>query len=831
MPTIAIVLVITTALNATLGVLVYLNNPHRRQNTQFLMFSAVISIWSVPIVGAVLTTDAIWAARFVRLASYWATLIPVAFNMLCLAIDSPASSFKQLLKRTRVMLIASQLFGIPCFSVLYLQYVYIPTAAGTLADVTYGPYFPIYNGYFIVTFISTFARAINSMRSTRSIRRTELQYIILGFATTLLLALTTQIIVPMLTGSSRTQPFGPLSMLAMNAIIAHGVATQRIMDVGHILHRITAYSLIAAYLAVIYAVTWFFFDFFLPLNLFGLYIPHMLSAIVVALLLAPANGFAQKLADRFLLDSAINVEQTLQRSSRILQSVTWLDELLGQFAALLKKVFQAERVAIMLRRPSGDLVTQYPLNNGDEDPLTLTASSAMTRFMAHSQEPLVAELMVRRRPTPDRQEVVARMTELDYAVAIAIRHKGELQGLILLGPRLAGRIYGAVEQDILQLLGNQLGVAIENAKLYTEVQDARIYNNNLLDNLVNGVVATDQSGRITVFNREAARILQRPADVVGQSITSLPAPLHHALATTLETQKAKRDQEYTLLINQCPVVLRAGTTTFRGHEGDVLGAQLVFSDITRLKALEQQVRHNDRLASLGTLSAGMAHEIKNPLVSIKTFTELLPSHYDDPEFRNRFSSLVGSEVQRIDRIVNQLLRFARPAKAHLQRVDVHGVLRHSLDLVQEDLRKRTITLDTDWEATQDGIAGDRDLLQQVFVNFFMNAMEAMQHDGTLTVETRNTTSLEPAPPGDQSTDAATGIHILIADTGEGIDEAHLTRIFDPFFTTKSNGVGLGLAVAHRIITEHEATVKAEKRPGGGTVFHLVFPLAKMSATP
>ena len=260
-----------------------------------------------------------------------------------------------------------------------------------------------------------------------------------------------------------------------------------------------------------------------------------------------------------------------------------------------------------------------------------------------------------------------------------------------------------------------------------------------------------------------------------------------------------------------------------------MGVLLVFNDLTTLKKLELQVRRTDRLASLGTLAAGMAHEIKNPLVTIKTFTQLLPERYEDTDFRDTFSSLIGQEVKRIDSIVNQLLRFSRPAKPDLAPLHLHEVLDSSTNLISQQLRQKGIELIRSYEAANDMVQADADQLNQAFINFLLNAIEAMPGRGELFVGTE----LVPAEPYSLDSwqqDASEGrIRVTIRDTGEGIAPDLLGRIFDPFYTTKSHGTGLGLSVAHGILQEHSGAIDVESEIGRGTSFFISFPLLRKEA--
>ncbi len=259
----------------------------------------------------------------------------------------------------------------------------------------------------------------------------------------------------------------------------------------------------------------------------------------------------------------------------------------------------------------------------------------------------------------------------------------------------------------------------------------------------------------------------------------------------------------------------------------MLGVLVVLTDITALKRLELQIRRSDRLASLGTLSAGMAHEIKNPLVSIKTFAQLLPERYQDSDFRETFSNLIGHEIDRIDSLVNQLLRFARPAKPLLKPMHVHTVLEKSLQLVGHRLYQKEIKLTRSWQADVDTIRADADQLEQVFLNFFLNAMDAMKRGGEMVVSTE----IRPAEEWVAAVTGANGgaheiLRITIRDTGEGIRSEDIPHVFDPFFTTKDYGTGLGLSVVHGIIQEHAGQIEVESELSKGTAFHILLPLVR-----
>ena len=296
---------------------------------------------------------------------------------------------------------------------------------------------------------------------------------------------------------------------------------------------------------------------------------------------------------------------------------------------------------------------------------------------------------------------------------------------------------------------------------------------------------------------------------------------------TLRSGDRQENREIILDSAQGPLVVRASSSIFHGQDGQMLGVLMVLTDITALKRLELQIRRSDRLASLGTLSAGMAHEIKNPLVSIKTFAQLLPERYQDSDFRETFSNLIGHEIDRIDSLVNQLLRFARPAKPLLKPLRVHEVLEKSLMLVGHRLYQKEIKLSRSWNASLDTIRADADQLEQVFLNFFLNAMDAMKQGGELNVATEIRPAEEWASPvTGMDGEGHEVLRVSVRDNGEGIKDEDIPHVFDPFFTTKDYGTGLGLSVVHGIIQEHGGQIEVESELAKGTAFHILLPLVR-----
>jgi signal transduction histidine kinase len=233
-----------------------------------------------------------------------------------------------------------------------------------------------------------------------------------------------------------------------------------------------------------------------------------------------------------------------------------------------------------------------------------------------------------------------------------------------------------------------------------------------------------------------------------------------------------------------------------------------------LKKSKSYIRRADRLASLGTLTAGLAHEIRNPLVAIKTLTQLLPERLDDEEFRNQFLKIAAGEVDRISSLVTELLEFARPSDPKLELEDINAILDGMILLVSTETKKKQIAISKYYTSNLPPAQIDREQIKQVFLNILLNAIEATRENGEITVKTRP--FLRP--------DGEPYVQIEFTDTGCGIPGEYLEDIFNPFFTTKSTGSGLGLSISNQIIQDHSGYINVESQLNKGSSFFINLPV-------
>jgi two-component system sensor histidine kinase HydH len=376
---------------------------------------------------------------------------------------------------------------------------------------------------------------------------------------------------------------------------------------------------------------------------------------------------------------------------------------------------------------------------------------------------------------------------------------------------LHGRGQREIKQAVAILMNKPAGIE--------KAWEGLSFANVLRDRLACGVILLDSKEEVMAVTGQANHLLGlSPEPAPLPAFETLPAPLQTLVRETLSSGKALAGQQMDLRTDDHGVVtLHISAVPFGRGRKDA-GIVVVLNDLTPARRLEEHLEQLDRLAKAGTLAAGMAHEIKNALVAGKTFIDLLLEKHQDAEL----VEVVRREMGRIDALVTRMLKFAGPARPVFSEVRLHEVLDHSLRLVQPQLEGKTIALSRSFQAAPDLVRGDDCQLQQAFVNLFLNALEAMGPDGTLSVATEIIAS-DARTAGRRDSAGPTRLRVTVKDDGAGIPPRDLARLFEPFFTTKPNGTGLGLPITQRIVLEHRGTITVESQPGRGTAFHIVLP--------
>jgi two-component system sensor histidine kinase PilS (NtrC family) len=362
-------------------------------------------------------------------------------------------------------------------------------------------------------------------------------------------------------------------------------------------------------------------------------------------------------------------------------------------------------------------------------------------------------------------------------------------------------------------LADQLRRASERLEAKSvDLAELEALNRLVVQSIQSGLVTVGPDGRITSLNRAAREITGRPAaEVVGRPVSEL----FPAIDLDAGLRGERWEVDYTRPTGE-PLTLGFSVSTLRDGEVEArsLGRIVLFQDLTPYKALEEQVRRADRLAAVGKLAAGMAHEIRNPLASMSGSIQVLKQELVTASAEHRrLMDIVVRETDRLNELITDFLLFARPGQARREPVDLAAVIEETAALAGQGKDGR-IGLEVKLERPLP-LIGDPRELRQVFWNLLVNAEQAMPHGGTVEVRGRLAD--------------ATTVEVTVRDAGEGIAAKDLPKIFDPFFTTKVNGTGLGLAIVHRIVQSHGGSIAVASRPAAGTTFTLRFPVAEAAA--
>jgi two-component system sensor histidine kinase HydH len=341
----------------------------------------------------------------------------------------------------------------------------------------------------------------------------------------------------------------------------------------------------------------------------------------------------------------------------------------------------------------------------------------------------------------------------------------------------------------------------------------KAFSDNVVENVPIGLIALDDQGRIAAFNHTAEAVLQRSLkEVMGKDAgLILPAELYAELKF-LEIQNRMVEKEINCTVGNGKIVpLELGASVLEDENKTFLGYVILFKDLTEVRSLRREIERSRRLASVGSLAAGVAHEIRNPLSSIKGFATYFKERYEHVPEDRETAGIMIQEVDRLNRVVSQLLEFARPVKVSPLPTSLPHLIDDSVKLIQQQAQEKQITVRKTVTSQVAEVFVDQDRINQVLLNLYLNAIESMDAGGELKVQISYRNEEKD-------------IEIQVSDTGGGIQKDDQTKIFDPYYTTKSSGTGLGLAIAHNIVEAMGGTIKVESQPGEGTTFKLVLPI-------
>src|SRR4030095_881367 len=361
-----------------------------------------------------------------------------------------------------------------------------------------------------------------------------------------------------------------------------------------------------------------------------------------------------------------------------------------------------------------------------------------------------------------------------------------------------------------ETVSDYAGIALENARLYrsleqkaSEYQSLKDFSENIIESISVGVVVEDVEGRIVGWSRALEVLTGRGAQyMLGRRAEDIiPA---HLLQRLIDNRHLYKQAWNGLVVN-------FSATSLLDKTGDTRGTLIIIDNITDRIRLEDQLIQNEKLTSIGLLAAGVAHEVNTPLAVISSYSQMLRKEISPEDSRFKLLEKITKQTFRASEIVNNLLNFSRTSATEFSDVDVHQVITETLSLLEHQFKTARIRVERELRAECPVTFGNAGKLQQVFLNLFVNARDAMPEGGELRILTDALDSK---------------IEILVQDTGTGIGRENVKRIYDPFFTTKAagKGTGLGLSVSYGIVQEHGGSISVESKPGIGTSFRLEFPV-------
>ena len=669
----------------------------------------------------------------------------------------------------------------------------------------------------------------NSKQATAPILRQQLKWITRG--TVLAIApFTLFYVLPYLFGEmpSLAMKVTALSLGLLPLTFGYAIVRYRLMDVDLIFKRGMAYTLAAAaivgaYFAAVAGIA----------ELVHMRVPSsgpyglIVAIVVTALLFDPVRKWIQEKLDLFFYRTRYDYRRTLIEFGRELSSETDLDKMLSSLVDRLARTLVVDRIAIFLG--SGDsshfeLSKSFGLGTVSGVDLSFLTKPRVEDAAGHIFFENTHQLP---RETASAQGAIARL-DLNYYIPCHARQK--TMAFLGLGKTMQGDFLSSEDVELLETLARYIGIAIQNARLYasleqkvSEYERLKDFNENIVESINVGVLAVDLQDRIESWNSQMEVMYAKPRwQVIGRSLSEVfPAPFVEEFYRVRQNPGIHNLYKFRLgtptgesrVVN----VAIAPLVTRKFH---VVGRLVIMDDITERIELEAQLFQADKLSSIGLLAAGVAHEVNTPLAVISSYAQMLAKQLQADPQKAGVLEKITKQTFRASEIVNNLLNFSRTTGTEFAEISLNKVIADTLALLDHQFKVAHIQVQTELNDNLPPIQGNAGRLQQVFLNLFLNAKDAMAGGGVLNVATLN---------GDL-------VSVRVSDTGSGIAQEHIHRIYDPFFTTKTSpgdgqnrGTGLGLSVSYGIIQEHAGNIRVESRPGEGTTFTLDFPLIRKAS--
>lgn len=616
---------------------------------------------------------------------------------------------------------------------------------------------------------------------------------------------------------------------------AYAIVRYRLMDVDVIFQQGYVYTL--ATLTVLGGCYGLFFS-------IGKFDDLSPTAVIILILIAtflfqPIRNWMQEQLDRYYFyKDQYDHRLTLPEFARELSTENNLDRMLESVADRLLRTLNIEHLAFFITDEDGRFALKLAVDHrGVRRPtpewnlldLSFLSTSPDKPYLFFEHTRTMLDVVSRHLPASVRRTIA----ELDLTYYLPCLVRGRSIAYLGVSRTTKNDFLTRDDIELLLTLTGYVGIAVENARLYQSLERKveaferlKEFNENIVESINVGILAAGLDCRVESWNSQMERITGVPRDLaVGRQLPDLfPADLCSRFSEASAEDGVHNIYKYVLKPeDRLPaagsareLILNLAIAPLVSKENERIGRLIIIDDVTDQADLERRLVQNDKLSSIGLLAAGVAHEVNTPLAVISTYAQMLAKQVSGDERKSSLLEKIAKQTFRASEIVNSLLNFSRTSPTMFVEVDLNRVLRETAALVQHQLSKEQVQVELGLADTLPPLKANANKLQQVFLNLFLNARDAMPGGGTLRIVSFR-----------QENRAV----VEVQDTGEGIPAENLARIFDPFFTTKGakKGTGLGLAVTYGIVQEHGGVIDVRSQVGEGTVFHLEFPLMVRSA--
>src|SRR5712692_8898456 len=617
-------------------------------------------------------------------------------------------------------------------------------------------------------------------------------------------------------GSRAWMRFSLLSLVLIPLCFGYAIIRYRLMDVDIIFKRGLAYTAATAGVAAVYfaLVALIAEIFHTPTN--GP-VGGMIAIVIAAFLFQPFREWIQARLDRFFYRDRLDYRRTLIEFGRTLTNEVRLDPMLGSVMDRISQTLLIDRLAIFVENAEQPGRMRIARSMGVRLTESLDLSFLEPARPEFARGPIFFESA---RVARDVSNTVRRTLEqLDLNYFVPCRIRDHTVAVLGLGKTVDGDFLSSDDVELVETIAGYVAVALDNAQLYSSLEQkaleiARLkdFSENIVESLNVGVLAVDLGGMVESWNTRMEQLFGvKRQDAVGHQLRALlPEELASEIAARRDDEQITGIYKQRLQHHGKWLTLNVSITPLVSKSGERIGRLLLFDDVTQRERMEEQLTQTEKLTSLGLLAAGVAHEVNTPLAVISNYIQMLAKQMPEADPRQAIIEKIVKQTFRASEIVNNLLNFSRTSAAGFADIDVNRVVEETLSLVAHPLKTSHIHVVKQLGEPLPAVRGSANKLQQVFLNLFLNARDAMPAGGMLEVRTA-------AHNG--------SVEIEVADTGPGIPREHIHRIFDPFFTTKASGrgTGLGLSVSYGIIKEHAGKIDVRSTPGKGTSFHVEFP--------